>query len=249
MQVLGDMLDSSYSNYSNVNNGEFSTSCNGTGRAEIIYSASATELLPFADCASGYDELFGFYVTYINKLVPSTLEKFMFHGAPSDGSVGTPGTGMQFFDCIGGQGGNDKFPCTDLANPNRQEEIRKYPTSFHLRDQDGYAAALANAGLNVDWVSFEDYKLERDTTSLPASGGGPGSSAGTEKTYQYFYNFRGFPTKNSSMVSMTRCICRNKIADFCVFRSYQIPKMSLPKVLGRFQIYVLTYLRQSLTSC
>jgi hypothetical protein len=200
MQVLGDMLDSSYSKFSNVNNGEFRHLRGAPRCAELICLVSPKKLPTFADDISGYDELFGYYVTYINKLVQPTLDKFLFKGDPGDGSVGSPATGLQFFDCIGGRDGNDKFPCTDIANPNRQEEIRNYPTSFHLRDQNGYAAALANAGLNVDWVSFEDYRLERDTTSLPAAGGPPGVSTGTEKIYQYFYNFRGFPRKNSSMV-------------------------------------------------
>jgi chitinase len=53
MQVLIDMLDTAYDNYTNVNN--------------------------------GYDDLFGHYVTYIDKLVPQLLEDaFMFNITSDD---------------------------------------------------------------------------------------------------------------------------------------------------------------------
>lgn len=66
LQVLIDMLDTAYNNYTNVSN--------------------------------GYDDLFGYYVTYIGKLVPAILEdNFMWNmstsGGPDMGTGALPNVG------------------------------------------------------------------------------------------------------------------------------------------------------------
>lgn len=180
MQVLIDMLDTAYANYTDVNN--------------------------------GYDDLFGYYVTYIDKLVPDILQDaFMFNITSDDenwknvGALPLLGYGMNCtnplpplpsfcvftkistldFSCS--IDGGTSFPCNQANTSAHERAMKEATTSLDLTDSDGYSAGLATAGLSPDWVVLGDYKLESDIVS----------PHGGQKQY---YKFSNFPIQNDSMV-------------------------------------------------
>jgi hypothetical protein len=135
-------------------------------------------------------------------MIPVTLMgSFMFtYGTNNDGKFRDLGPGMQYFDCQGGQDGNDKFSCSSLADTSRHDEILKYPTTFMLRDKDGYAAAIQDAGLDLSWISFDDYKLHTSIDVQTPTAAGPGGSGQGSSTFDYYYQFKNFPIMNATMV-------------------------------------------------
>lgn len=105
MQVLMDMLQTAYDNYTDVNN--------------------------------GYDDMFGYYVTYMKKLVPQVAaDAFMFNlsvtgpgatmpylgfgmdcefAGPKIGFLGSADINFPTdFDCVGGEHADKHFACSDL---------------------------------------------------------------------------------------------------------------------------------------
>ncbi|EPS35046.1 putative alpha-1,3-glucanase [Penicillium oxalicum 114-2] len=159
LQVLIDMLDTAYENYTNVN--------------------------------SGYDALFGYYVTYIENLVPVVLlGDFMFNMSTTGPFANIPNTGygMDYFQCTLGDG--NVIPCSDLNQTTFVNE-RTLPydtTAFKLTDAQGYDAGLAKAGLLQNWVDRGDYTMVY-TFEAPRVG-----------SLKRDYKFSGFPIKNESMV-------------------------------------------------
>ena len=157
LDTLGTMLDTAYNNYTDVNN--------------------------------GYDDVFGYYVTYMNKLIPEVLvDAFAFNLSTTGENAIMPDTGfgMVPFDCTLPDG--TKVGCEDISQETNVRIISQGgTTTMTLRDEDGYNAALVQAGLDPDWVVFGDYTLERDVTQPHAS-------------RKYEFKFSGFPIQNSSMV-------------------------------------------------
>ncbi|PYH47158.1 uncharacterized protein BP01DRAFT_381001 [Aspergillus saccharolyticus JOP 1030-1] len=157
LQVLIDMLDTACTNYTNVNN--------------------------------DYDEMFGYYVTYIIKLIASTLSnEFMFNQSATTQWEKMPvlGTGMNYFDCNPGDGTD--IPCIKLnTSYTYKEAIAEKTTALTLTNSDGYKAALANFGLEADWVTLGDYEKDLDFVAPHAS-------------KKFEYKFTGFPIQNDTMV-------------------------------------------------
>lgn len=151
----------------------------------------------------GYDELFGYYVTYMKKLAPEVAEgAFMFNDSATGDYDAFPalGPGLHFFDCTGGVNGQHIYNCSEMAS--YESEVRQYPTALTLRDADGYTAALANTGLDPSWIDFGDY--EKDITVVLING-----DANT-----YKYKFTGFPVQNTSMVSSSFQEQRTRVYNF-----------------------------------
>ncbi|CAD0113390.1 unnamed protein product [Aureobasidium uvarum] len=133
----------------------------------------------------GYDEEFGYYVTYIKKLVPAVLgNSFMFDESHATKYMAIPpvGTGMQYFDC---QLGSNKFSCSDYED--HHIEGTTATTTLTLRDADGYNSALLKAGLSPDWVTMGDYEKDH-------------LEDGGRASRNWRYKFSDFPVQNTSMV-------------------------------------------------
>ena len=158
---------------------------------------------------NGYDEEFGYYVTYITKLVPSVLdEQVMFDRADTTDTMELPVLGpamkcmassfapshyllstnaMTFtvFACQTDMKNSLSFPCTD-ADSNKKE-MSEHTTALTLIDIDGYNGALLNAGLSLDWVVSGNHEVDQ-TFVQPRAG------------RKFEYQFTGFPVENASMV-------------------------------------------------
>lgn len=161
LATLIDMLDVAYNNYTAVNN--------------------------------GYDEMFDYYVKYMKKLVPEVAAQgFMFNASAAKPHT-TPippilGHGMDFFDCKLSNG--KTIPCSDFRNQDYLNVENRHKTALTLKDEDGYNAALLDAGLSPDWVTLGDYHFKIDYLQPLVRTGG--------QTYQF--KFSNFPVENKSMV-------------------------------------------------
>ncbi|KAJ5248888.1 hypothetical protein N7468_000339 [Penicillium chermesinum] len=79
---------------------------------------------------NGYDELYGYYVKYMEKLVPEVLSyEFMFNLSETGKHAPTPKPGIGM----------------------------NYGATYELIDEDGYNAKLGDLGLEPDWVVLADY--------------------------------------------------------------------------------------------
>ncbi|KAG9603067.1 glycoside hydrolase family 6 protein, partial [Aureobasidium melanogenum] len=162
-------------------------------RAECLAAYALDTLITMLDTAydnytsvdDGYDEEFEYYVTYIQKLVPSVLDNsFMFDNKKSTGGFPYPGLGMSYFDCREDKKKGKAVPCTDEGSYSRFKK-----TFMTLRDEDGYNAALINAGLTPDWVVLGEHTIKKtvehsDIDHSPALGS------------PYNYDFSGYPIEN-----------------------------------------------------
>lgn len=177
MDTLITMLDTAYDNYTSVND--------------------------------GYDEEFGYYVKYIQKLVTTVLDKsFMFNVTSETkyANIDPPGPGMSCeycivltvadmsdtdcthqsdFDCQIEKSGSSTFPCTD--NHSQMKDMSTHKTIMTLHDEDGYNAALGNAGLAPDWVILGDHEVSKSVVE-PHAG----------RTFKY--RFSGYPIENPDIV-------------------------------------------------
>jgi hypothetical protein len=83
---------------------------------------------------------------------------------------------------------DEVVPCAPNWEDNLDPLLRYVDaTDLTLSDKDGFATALANAGLLEDWVDFGDYKIQRTNyNTLPAA--------------HWTLSFTGWPIKNESMV-------------------------------------------------
>ncbi|GAB7357175.1 hypothetical protein MBLNU459_g8166t1 [Dothideomycetes sp. NU459] len=167
-------------------------------RVECLAVYAMSTLITMLDTAydnytsvnDGYDEEFGYYVTYIQKLVPTVLDKsFMFDVASETDSedIPPPGPGMSYFDCQIDKKGSSTFPCTDVHLTSRYEDMSTHTTILTLHDEDGYIRALGDAGLEPDWVVLGDHEVDKSVVAPHAS-------------RKFEYKFSGYPIENSTMV-------------------------------------------------
>ncbi|KAJ6032219.1 glycoside hydrolase [Penicillium herquei] len=123
LEVLINMLNTSYANYTNVN--------------------------------QGYDDLFSYYVTYMDDLVPEILNDDFFFNTSATGTYASQpemGSGAQYFDCaIGSKAAKS---CSDV---NSDDELAIHTTAVTLVDKDGFDTAIADNGFISTWVELGDY--------------------------------------------------------------------------------------------
>ncbi|KAL3462744.1 glycoside hydrolase superfamily [Aspergillus heterothallicus] len=144
----------------------------------------------YTDVNNGYDEMFEYYVKYIEKVVPSVLENaFMWNMSITGSNQLVPeiGPGFNYFDCQFPEQ-DEVVPCAANWEDNLDPLIRYVDaTDLTISDKDGLATALANAGLLEDWVDFGDYSIHR-------------TNYGTLPAVHWTLSFTGWPIKNESMV-------------------------------------------------
>lgn len=95
------------------------------------------------------------------------------------------GPGMNFFDCKLKNG--KVVPCSDFDDQKNTQVEMYGETTLTLKDQKGYFGALANVGIDPDWVTFGDYSFSQ-IDEAPHGG------------RKFHYAFKGFPVENKSMV-------------------------------------------------
>lgn len=89
------------------------------------------------------------------------------------------------FDCQIDKSGSSTFPCTNVNS--HVEDMSSHTTILTLHDEDGYNAALSNAGLAPDWVMLGDHKVYKSFTAPHAS-------------REFEYRFSGYPIENPEIV-------------------------------------------------
>ncbi|KAJ5100662.1 glycoside hydrolase [Penicillium angulare] len=145
----------------------------------------------YTDINSGYDELFGYYVTYMEKLVPTILNSHLMMtddgGSQAKASGAEPkfGEGASYFSCS--FGGKTYDGCKGFERSTYLPSTEDI--TWKLIDEDGWQKKLQDEGISDSYVSYGDYTRHQHTD--PA--GGRGRS-------EYDYSFENFPIKNDSMV-------------------------------------------------
>ncbi|GLI79232.1 glucan endo-1,3-alpha-glucosidase agn1 [Penicillium ochrochloron] len=172
------------------------TDCVGFYTLQVLIKMLDTAYDNYTNVNNGYDEMFTYYVDYMNDLVPQILDTslmFVGDGGNPDGteSVGAApvwGEGMNYFDCAFSDG-ND-YPCGE-AN-NRTDSDNDFApngdaTRLTLTDPDGWSAKLTDEGIDSSYVEFGDYTRTQYYPSIRGM-------------REYNYKFNNFPIKNESMV-------------------------------------------------
>ncbi|KAI1080982.1 hypothetical protein F5B20DRAFT_579808 [Whalleya microplaca] len=168
----------------------------------------------YTDVDNGYDDMFGYYVSYITKLVPSILEKnLIWDGSTTgldtitgqDSTIPKVGPVMSYFDCKLGDG--TQIPCSDVSN-TYERTMKDNPTDMKMTDEDGYTKALVNAGLAPDWVMLGDYEIDRPLDDAKGADGPTYGGHGIDKVIEekrggirtFPLRFTSAPVKNSSLI-------------------------------------------------
>lgn len=141
------MLDTAYTNYTNVNN--------------------------------GYDDMLGYYVKYMMKLVPTILsDDFIFnistttqwetmlnlgYGMNCTSTFLLPPSRLRTdastdFNCKLGNG--TQILCSELNSTDDNLTIAEKTTALTLSGSDSYEGTLATASLSPNWVTFGDYEKD-----------------------------------------------------------------------------------------
>lgn len=148
---------------------QYSVYCNELYTLEILGNDMATALADYQDVNNGYDDVFKYYVKYMDNMIEPSLGRFM----GKDGA--------SYFDCSG-------LPCPkSVAQVERRVNIH-----WTLRDSEGFYNALLNDyGIEEDWVAFETVTIV--TPCPPKTPTGPICGAVTTN------HWVDFPTKAKSI--------------------------------------------------
>nr|OQO24051.1 hypothetical protein B0A51_05021 [Rachicladosporium sp. CCFEE 5018] len=172
-----------------------------------------------------YDSQFGYYVTYMIKLIPSVLDnQFMFDQSSTTEQhhIPVPGPGMNFFSCHNVKSDPQDFPCSDLETLARtSDHLVQAPVVLTLADQDGYNGGLLEAGISPDWTILGDHEIVKEV-SEPRAG------------RKYVYEFEGYPIEDPQVVIPNpKDIVTQGLGDLSELRtSMQATLMDL--ILGQF---------------
>ncbi|KAL3477790.1 glycoside hydrolase superfamily [Aspergillus californicus] len=144
----------------------------------------------YTDVNNGYDEMFEYYVKYIEKVVPSVLTySFMWNWSITEDTQVIPeiGYGMEYFDCVFPE--QDEVVNCASAWEDNLDPLWRYldATDLTVPDEDAFSAGLVKAGLLDEWVTFDDYSITRQNLNVRPA----------ESTT---LSFTGWPSKNESMV-------------------------------------------------
>lgn len=118
---------------------QYSTYCNEIYILDVLSNDMAEVLANFTDVDNGYDDVFGYYIEYMNALISPAIASFM-----ND-------DGYTYFDCS---------PLDSCPDPSDVVPYGDTEFTWTLRDSEGfYAALLEGYGIEADWVTFEAVKM------------------------------------------------------------------------------------------
>ncbi|KAK3938836.1 glycoside hydrolase superfamily [Diplogelasinospora grovesii] len=194
-EPCASMTFSTLEDLQNAQGGIGDARCVSLYTLQTLIAMLDTAYANYTDVNNGYDAVFGYYVTYMMKLVPEILENaFMWNMSTTGQYAVVPNVGYGMlrrlhttFDCTLSDGTKTACANINTAQNERTIEAENGPTALTLRDQDAYNAALATAGLFPDWVVLGDYSITREVT-MPHGG------------RKWNLRFAGFPIQNASMV-------------------------------------------------
>jgi len=180
LQALIAMLDTTYANYTSVNDGydaefgyyvTYSTKLvQPTIDDTVMFDSNdTTETMAISVPGPGMSCMFLSPLTSLAKRTVLTLCR------------------LPAFSCQTSAKHSVPFPCSDVNTESNQEEIAKHTTTLTLTDIDGYNGVLVNAGLTPDWVYFGGHTLHRHYTE-------------GREIISWTYKFLDYPLQNKSMV-------------------------------------------------
>ncbi|KAL4739555.1 glycoside hydrolase superfamily [Aspergillus similis] len=144
----------------------------------------------YTDVNNGYDEMFEYYVKYIEKVVPSVLTyAFMWNWSITEQNQLIPeiGYGMEYFDCVFPEQ-EEVVPCAASWEDNLDALFRYLDaTDLTVPDADSFSGGLVKAGLLDEWVTFDDYSITMHNYNA-------------HPVESVTLSFTGWPSKNESMV-------------------------------------------------
>ncbi|KAK4118597.1 glycoside hydrolase family 18 protein [Parathielavia appendiculata] len=142
----------------------------------------------YNDVNNGYDSKFDSYVRYLKNALPYQLERWAHWRGPLEGND-LLGKGQQYFDCnFEGDGGRRwQGPCHVPQDVVGNRYMGIWSLQMTLRDSVGFDKALAELGIDREWVEFGEHKEEIKCTPTP---GGTGVCVDFELTIQGYPRFK-----------------------------------------------------------
>ncbi|GES56905.1 alpha-1,3-glucanase/mutanase [Aspergillus terreus] len=120
--------------------------CTGIYAMQVLLKLLKDTKANYTAVDNNYDYWFYYYIKYMHRVVPQQIWNFV--------SWGDKGPGNKYFDCtlINGE-------------PHEPETCPIFPTgmSYHIdydfNDEKGFWGAVAERGIQKDWISFEDWDI------------------------------------------------------------------------------------------
>ncbi|KAJ5765052.1 glycoside hydrolase [Penicillium odoratum] len=135
---------------------DYRSDCVAVYTLEVLINMLNTSYVNYTNVNQGYDDLFSYYVTYMEDLVPEILkDDFFFNTSATGGVYATQpamGSGAQYFECT--VGSETAKSCSDI---NIDDELAIHTTAITLTDEDGFETAIADNGFISSWVELGDY--------------------------------------------------------------------------------------------
>ncbi|KAJ2980185.1 hypothetical protein NQ176_g2789 [Zarea fungicola] len=133
-----------FNSINDIANGNYPLYCSAMYALQVLTAELDSANSEYNDVNNGYDALFGYYATYMKKVIPSELDAFM------------SGNGKNYFVCSESHTNNNATgDCGQLLDELKFENI--FTLWWTLRDHDGfYNDLLNNHGIQADWVKFGD---------------------------------------------------------------------------------------------
>ncbi|GJN82008.1 hypothetical protein PLIIFM63780_005544 [Purpureocillium lilacinum] len=119
--------------------------CRAQFAAKILHQDLDDAVTKYAEAATGFDDLFGYYADWLKDSINSRLEDFMSF---------EDGKGNKYFKCHWRYGiVDDSGPCTGM--PQFWKDLISYTVTYELQDERGFFDALEEElGIEKDWVRF-----------------------------------------------------------------------------------------------
>jgi chitinase len=141
---------------------QYSVYCSEVYAVQTLSNELVGALANYTDVNNGYDTLFGYYVDYVQDMIPEALNTFM-----NDKT----GLGNQYFECTWNTEGVNRttqqcpFPDLELGEGT-------YNVYFTLKNSTGFYNDLSNNyGIDPSWIKFGNYVLSVHCTALELKNG------------------------------------------------------------------------------
>ncbi|GFF45306.1 alpha-1,3-glucanase/mutanase, putative [Aspergillus udagawae] len=127
--------------------------CMGIHSMQVLLKILKDTKANYTAVDNEYDYWFGYYLKYMNRVVPEQIQKFV--------SWGEKGPGNKYFDCTLMDGEfHEPQTCPVYGHSP------SYTIDYDLKDETGFWAAAEERSILKEWISFEEYDVL--TPCIPA---------------------------------------------------------------------------------
>ncbi|KAL4982540.1 glycosyl hydrolase family 71-domain-containing protein [Aspergillus falconensis] len=120
--------------------------CIGIHAMQILLKLLKDTKANYTAVDNDYDYWFDYYVKYMHRVVPEQIWAFV--------SYGDKGPGNKYFDCTL-QDGDHHDPQTCPVG----SIAMSYHVDYDFNDEEGFWNAVAERGIQKDWISFDDWDI------------------------------------------------------------------------------------------